>query len=169
MTTLTESEGITFVSGHLTFPTIGLAVTTSQAYSSGDCVGGVISFADAFRSTNLMSGILQTMIIVDKGTTSCSGMDFYFLDTATTGTAPTNDSALALADADLLKVCGRVQFTSGDYRVWSDNSIAVKDNLGIPVRATTGTTLLAVAMMTSTGFVYTSTGDVTVKLSILAD
>ncbi len=169
MANLIDSEGISFVSGHLSFPTAVIAVTTSAAYSSGDCVGGVITFANAFRSTALMTGVLQSMYIYDKGTTSCSGMDFYFLDTATTGTAPVNDAALALTDLDLLKVCARVQFTSGDYRVWADNSIAIKDNLGIPVRATTGTTLRAVAMMTSTGFVYTTTGDVNVKLGILAD
>ncbi len=168
MATITQFEGIGYVGG-IRFPTVALAVTTSQAYSSGDVMGTLVEFASAFGSTKVMSGILQSVIVTDKGSTGGGAFTLYIFDTKTTGSTFTNDAALNIVDGDLTKLVARVAITSGDYVTFTDNLAAFRDNLAIPVRATTGTSLWAVARFLSTGCVYGTTGDVNVRLGILAD
>jgi len=157
------------VGGNSAFPSAAIAVTTSGAYSSGDVMGASVTFSGCFRSTDIMSGILQSVVVTDLSTAAQSAIDLWLFQTVTTGTTYTNDSALTLADADIAKLVAKVSISSGDYYQFANNAAAVVSNLGLPIRATTGTGLTGVAICRSTGPQYASTGDLNVTLGILQD
>ncbi len=150
------------------FSQANLAPTTSQAYAAGDVIGGSVTFSSVFRSTSLMSGVLQSITVADK-TTMQSAIDFLFFHTATTGSTFTNDAAVTVADGDLGKLIGHVSVLSNDYASFADNSLGTTKNIGLAIRATTGTGLLAVPVNRSTQPTYVSTGDLIVTLGVLQD
>lgn len=154
--------------GNTVLISVNLAPTTSAAYAANDLIGGQISISNAFRSTAVMSGLLQSITLADK-TTMQASIDFAFFHTNTSGTTYTNDSALTLADGDIGKAIGSVALSNSDYIAFADNSLATVRGIGLPITATTGTTLYAVGINRSTGPQYASTGDLILTLGILQD
>lgn len=164
-----STEGIGQVGGHTALVTVNLAPTTSAAYAQNDLIGAQISIAGAFRSTAVMTGVLQSIVVADKSTMQAS-IDFVFFHTNTTGTTYTNDSALTLDDADLVGKCqGHVSIYNSDYVAFAANTEATLRAIGLPIKATTGTTLYAAAINRSSAPQYTSTGDLSVTFGILQD
>ena len=158
------------VGGHTAFPTVQLVTTTSQAYAAGDLVGSAaLGFTSVFRSTSVLSGTLQSIIVADQATQGLAAIDFVFFKTATTGTTYTNDAAFAPADGDLGKIIGTVSVLSNDYANFSNNGVATVRNIGMPITATTGTGISVAAVNRSTGPSWQTTSDVTVTLGILQD
>lgn len=164
-----STNAIGVVGGIAGYPSAVLVTTTSQAYSTGDLIGGELSFASAFRSTANMTGIVQSIVIADAATSGQSAIDLWLFKTQTTGTTYTNDTALTIDDADLSKIIGRISVTEGDYYQFANNAAAVLSNVGLPVCATTGTTLYGAAICRSTAPAYSTGSSVTVTLGILQD
>lgn len=163
-----STEAIGLAGGHTVRASVNLAPTTSQAYAAGDLMGSaLLELTSVFRSTAVMTGVLQSIRLADK-TTQQSSFDFLLLDTASTGTTYTNDSTFALGDGDLTKTIGHIELYGSDYSAFNDNGVATVRNVGLPVSATTGTGLFVVPIVRSTP-TYVTTGDLRVTFGFLVD
>jgi len=139
-------------------PTISTSV-----YAAGDAIGGLLEWTDAVRVSG-GSAILQSVTIVDKDSERAA-MDLVLFDA--TFTAPTDNAAFDPTDAELAGVVGVVPIYSGDYSAFSDNAVAHRSGLGMPL-VLAGTSLFGALVARSTP-TYTATTDLSVILGILQD
>lgn len=157
------------VGGHTSYVQVNLAPTTSAGYASGDLMGSAaFSLANVFRSTAVMTGVLDSIVIADK-TTNQASFDFVLFATVTTGTTYTNDSPLTLGDGDLGKVVGFAQVLNSDYTAFVNNGVAAARNIGLTVWATTAANLTGAAILRTTTPVYATTGDLIATFGFQVD
>ncbi len=163
-----STAAIGLAGGHTRLISAALAPTTSQAYAGGDLMGSAaVELANVFRSTSVMTGLLESIVVADK-TTAQAPFDFVLFGTATTGTTYTNDAAFTPADGDLSKIVGHAQVYQGDYAAFADNGVATVKAIGLVVTATTGTSLFVAPVLRSTPS-YVTTGDLRVTFGFLVD
>ena len=142
-------------------PTIDTGV-----YTSGDCIGGLMEFTNAARASG-GSGIVQSVLTLDKTTAQRSAIDLLFFDR--TVTVAGNNSPVAMSDADMAYFLGLVSI--GPYNTafpaTALNSVSTLLNIGLPF-VLSGTSLFvqAVARATPT---YTGVSDLVFTLGILQD
>jgi len=105
---------------------------TSDAYSDGDTINGIITIDYACR--NGRQPILHSVMVQD-GSTACPNIDIVLLDaTLSSATTTLTDNAICqIADADLTHILGVAQITT--FVKFDDNSVGWAGNLGIPVAA----------------------------------
>lgn len=137
---------------------------TAGAYTSGMVVGGKQSLANAVRSSG-GSGIIQS-VSVSKKTALTAPYDVYFFHTDPTNSTFTDNSALALNVADLPYLIGVAHCTdlvdNGTPKTLQAN------NLAIPFKLATGTTLYAVAVIRGAE-TLASTSAIVMNVGILQD
>lgn len=141
-------------------------ISTSPAYTSGDCVGGLQTVANAVR-ISAGSGILQSVIVVDNTQAQRAAMDLVFFDRSVTTQGDNN--AFAVSDADMAFCLGVVSI--GAYNTaWAGtplNSVASLFNIGLPF-VLTGTSLFVQAVVRGTP-TYVATTDLIFNYGILQD
>jgi hypothetical protein len=142
-------------------PTIDTA-----AYTTGDCIGGLMDFANAARISG-GSGIVQSILVLDKTQAQRAAMDILFFDRSVTVAG--NNSAVAMSDADMAYCLGVVSI--GPYNTaWPGtpaNSISTLLNVGLPF-VLNGTSLYVQAVVRGTP-TYVASTDLTFTLGILQD
>lgn len=136
---------------------------STTAYTAKDNVGGLMTFANAVRTSG-GSCSLQAVQIVDQDQERVA-IDMALFRASIT--APTDNAIFAPTDAELDDCVGVVNIVSSDYADFSTNSIASKQNLGLSM--TLAGTDLFVALVARTAMTYTSTSDLTVTLVIDQD
>lgn len=145
------------VSQHLTItPTV-----TAGAYTTGQVVGGLISLTNAAQSSG-GGGFIQSANINIK-TALTAPYDIYFFDTDPTNSTFTDNSALVLNVADLPFLCGIAHVV--DLSSDGTPQTLQSQNLAIPFRLNTGTTLYAVIVMRG-GQTFASTSAVILNVLI---
>lgn len=141
-------------------------VSTTPAYTSGDVVGGLQTISNAARISG-GSGIIQSIIVVDKTQAQRAAMDILFFDRSVTVAA--DNAAVATSDGDMANILGVVSI--GPYNTaWPGtplNSVSTLLNVGLPF-VLNGTDLYAVAVVRGTP-TYTSTSDLIFIYTILQD
>jgi len=136
---------------------------TAGAYSANDAVGGKLTFANAVRNAGGV-GYIEDVIIVDYDKENAELILVCF-DADFTPTA--DNAAFDPSDADLLNAIGWLYIGAGDYKGFSDNSMATVSNQPLQFKLSAGNTSLYCQLMNGSGTpTYTSTGDLTVKLAI---
>lgn len=139
---------------------------TAGAYGSGDCLGGLMTFANAARVSG-GSGIVQSICVLDKTQAQRAAMDLLFFDRSVTVAGDNNP--VATSDGDMANCLGVVQI--GPYNsAWPGtplNSFASLFNVGLPF-VLNGTDLFVQAVVRATP-TYTSTTDLVFILTILQD
>ena len=167
MTTLSPDEAalgpvvsrVTAVEDHLTIvqtPTI-----TAGAYTIGDAVGGLLTFTDATLG-NEREGEIQTLVVVDRGQQEAA-FDLVLFDR--TFTATLDNAIFDPTDADLANVIGMISVLPEHYTRFFDNSMATIRPVGLYF--TTGANANIYGQLVVRGIPsYSSTGDLTVKLTI---
>ncbi len=146
----------------------GYAATASQtptitagAYSAGDAVGGLLTFANMARASG-GTIMVHTVIITDLADVKAA-LTLVLFDR--TFTATSDNAAFDPSDADLLNIVGIVPFTASDYGDFNDNAAAVRGSLGI-VATLNGTSLFGqLYLPAGSAPTYASTSDLTVKVS----
>ena len=132
------------------------AVTVeAAAYATGDLVGGKLTL-----SSSAFGGLIQSVAITDLAKQSIA-KDVVFFDTNPDGTTFTENSALDIADADLVNVLAVV--TVVDWFSFADNSIGQALNLAIPFVNTP----LYAAIVERGAPTYASTSDLTIRVGLL--
>lgn len=152
--------------GGMTAIAVAPTVSTTPAYTAGDAVGGKLTLASAVRLSG-GNGLIQSVVLADKGKQSVA-LDVVFFNADPSGTTFTDNGALTIADADLLKIVGHVSVAAADYSAFVDNSVATKAGLGLAFKLASGTSLYACIVARGTP-TYTSTSDVQLLVSILED
>jgi hypothetical protein len=139
-------------------------VSTTPAYAANDCVGGLMTFALAAKSTG-RGFVVHSVVITDKGKQNAA-LKLILFDSNPSGSTFTDNAAITIVDADLIKVIGVVDVTS--YTSFADNSVGVAASAGLACKLASGTSLYGVLFTTGTP-TYTATSDLTVRLGLLQD
>lgn len=138
---------------------------TAGAYSAGDALGGLLTFATANRSSGLAITILSAQIL-DLHKQSAA-TDLVLFDRTFTATA--DNDPFDVGDADLPNWRGAIEFVAGDYFAFNDSSAAswpqTTANSGFPILLN-GTSLFGQLVTRGTP-TYNTTSDITVGLTIL--
>ncbi len=155
-------------------PTID-AVTT---YEDNDSYGGLMSFAGAVRSNDLVdsAGVIRSVVITDAGAQlSSNAIEVIFFTSNPTSSTLTDNLALDVDDADLPKVCGLVVTVAAasagaaaGTNIFADNEVAHIHDIQIPYALGTGTILYA-AMRCTGATNSPGAGDITVRLGLQLD
>lgn len=137
------------------------------AYSSGDAIGGMLTFEDVCSAFDPSVRIIGA-ILIDNAKQSALTRLLLFDRTFT----PTADNApMDPTDADLQNCVGWVGWLAADYIALSDNSVAQKGGdlaaiLDWPVKVLDGNTDLYGQLVSYGTPTYVAADDLTVKLLI---
>lgn len=143
-------------------------VSASPAYTAGDCVGGLMTLANAVRSGPL-SGVIAFAEVMCKSAQTFA-FDVILFGANPTGSTLNDNAAIAVAAADFDKIVGVIQITGTSPAAWVNvgtPSFAAVANAGIPIKLA-ATTLYAVLVARGTPTLG-STSDIKFALGILQD
>ena len=137
----------------------------AATYSANNCVGGLLTFANAMNSTAL-TGYIRSIIITDKSKQAVA-YSLVLFSANPTGSTITDKAALSIAAADLSKLNPFIAVLSTDRVDFSATGFASVSSLfsGIKGNATNGT--LYGALVTSGTPTYAGTSDITISLETI--
>ncbi len=134
---------------------------TAGAYTSGDALGGLLTFPNAARVSGGRGTITKVVVVDDAN--KLQPIDIVFFDQ--TFTAISDNDAFAPSEADLENCLGHISIAATDYASFSANAEATKRNVGFDYKLD-GTSLFGQAVIRDTGG-YNATDDLTVKITVV--
>jgi hypothetical protein len=171
VTTSSDSTIGTLTSGNVGgFTTIvqsTVVMSVAGAYATGDYMGTTTapqSFANVVRSSG-GTGIIKSILISDKITTTNVAMELWLIDR--TFTAPTDNAAWDLSDANMLFVQAVIPLATANWYASSAGQVYVDGTLSIPIKPS-GTSLFYALVARGATPAFTSS-DLTITLGILQD
>ena len=150
------------VGGNIIKVAVSPTVSASPAYSSGDVMGGLLTFANVARVA-AGSGLLQSVTLNFKSAQTAATDFVWCGGDNPSGTTLTDNAAVAVAAADYNK-CRVVHVT--DCTGLGTPSVCAADNLAFPFALSSGTTGYGFLVTRGTP-TLASTSDVEVALRIL--
>jgi hypothetical protein len=153
------------VGGATTVAAVTLSIDTA-AYASGDLIADTQIVEGALRLTN-GTGVLQSLVLVDRADQGVA-LDVYFLDSSVT--MGTENSAPSISDDNAGSILGVVSLTTSDYNDLGGARVGHKENIGIVLKAASGTDDIYVAVVNGTGTpTYGAADALRLRLGILQD
>lgn len=142
-------------------PTLSLG-----AYSQFDSVGGLMTFPAA-ASTDRYTGAVVSVRIFDKDS-EATPYELFLFNADPSASTFTDNAGITIADADLDKIFGVVQFATTTRFAFANNSFSEVNGLYLPFNTVPGTNALYGALRTGTSGTptYTATSDITVELVV---
>lgn len=135
---------------------------TAAAYTAGNVVGGLMTFANVFDSAN--SGMLQSIRVRSKSVQT-TPLKLYLFAASPTGTY-TDKTAPAASAADALAIIGPFPLTSADSGLGTETTW-VLDAIGAAI---VGASANLYGVLVATGSpTWASTSDISVELTTLKD
>lgn len=134
-------------------------VSTSPAYTAGDAVGGLLTFANAARVSG-GGGIIGSVTVVDLSQQRPS-LELVLFDQ--TFTSSSDNAAFDPTDGDLGNVLGVVAINS--WSNFNDNSVATVSGVNLPFDLT-GTSLFGQLLTRSTP-TFVGTSDIIVLVQVI--
>lgn len=125
-------------------PTI---TTTAVAYTSGDCIGGVLKLDAAVRVKNGTS-VLKSVVVRDN-LNQKANLTILIFNSNPTGATTTDNSAFAWGTSLPQCICSH-NIASTDYETIDSKAIANVDTFASPVQPDGSNSLWAVILTTST-------------------
>lgn len=150
------------VGGNQSTTTVAQTVTASSAYSSGNAVGGLITFANASRVAN-GSGLVQSVVAYTKSAQTAA-LELWLFNTNPSGSTCTDKTAFSVAAADFDKVVWVTSISS--WYSGGTPSVGVSTDHAIPFALASGTSLYGCLVARSTP-TYASTSDVSVAIRVI--
>lgn len=144
--------------------TVVPTVSTS-AYSSGDCVGGLMTFDAVMRGSDI-TGLLQ-MVTIHCKTVQTGAMDLVIFNANPTASTFTDNAAFDVNDTDFDKIAAVVHIT--DWTNMTSNSFAQGVNLALPIKPVSGDDSVYAQLVTRATPTLSSTTDIKVTLKVLKD
>jgi hypothetical protein len=121
-------------------------------YAAGDSFFIPTAITGAISATGRVS-LLQSLEIIDKsGTGPTLEICFYDSLVASFGAA---NAAMALSDADTLKELGYISVAATDWKTRANNKVLCLKNIGLELKAATGTDVYVAAYIPNGGTVGT--------------
>lgn len=137
----------------------------TNIYASGDALGGLQTISGAGR-VGIGSGIIHAVVVTDLDKEGAD-IDVIVFSGNPSATTVTNNAALDVDDADLVKIVCVIQVTSDS--AFSDNGVSFAHGNNCVFRADVATgTLYAIAVARGTP-TYASASDLTFRYSVLQD
>ena len=136
------------------------------AYTAEDCVGGLLTFANA-ASAYASEGVIKRITVIDADKEKAAGK-LYFFNADPSSSVDTDAASFLPAAADLVKLIGAHAIAAADFVDSTSDSVAVYETDLPFVLAAAGTSLFAVFVCTGTP-TYTVATDLTIKLLIARD
>ena len=159
-------KGGELVGGFGTVITVTPTMDDDPDYSTGDVFGAKMTLTDALLCKNA-TGTLQRIILTTEDTLAASVVDVIIFDSDHSGTTFTDNSALALVDADLGKILGVVTLSEA-YSVDTNSRVLQATNLALPLKSSVSEDLYAVMVARGT-LALAVTDGVTVRFGIYQD
>jgi hypothetical protein len=141
---------------------VTLSLDTS-AYASGDVLAATQEVANAVAA-NGGKAILHSVTVLDKDDQG-QALDLVFLRTNVS--LGSENSAVAITDADAEEILGVVQVTAGDYLDFGANRVATMPGVGLVLEAGASSTSLYLAAVSKGTGTYSASG-IVVKLGLAA-
>ncbi len=126
---------------------VALTVSTSPAYTAGDSIGGKITIANAVRVSGGIS-VLSSLQILDRANQKPAGTIYIF--NADPSAATLTDNSAFVFSTDDLKVVAQIPVSTSDYVTTNSKATANLSGLARIVGPTSGTSLWAAFVTTST-------------------
>lgn len=136
-------------------------VSTTPAYTAKDAVGGLLTFANAARTSG-GTIIIESVAVIDNSQ-QMPALDLVLFDR--TFSASTDNAAFDPTDADLANVIGVIPIAS--WADFNDNSVATRYGLGLAAKLD-GTSLFGQLVTRSTP-TFVATTDITVIVTVIQD
>lgn len=128
---------------------ISPSITTSAgAYTSGDCVGGVLTL-DAPVSDVNGTCILKSIVVKDNANQNAD-LTVLIFNSNPSGATTTDNSAFAWGSTSFPKCVGRFNVSASDYESINSKSIANVDTIASPIQSDGSVLLYAVVITTGT-------------------
>lgn len=134
-------------------------VSSSPAYSSGDCMGGLLTFANAARVSGGSGMLLNVTVMCKTPALAWAGLELLLFNQ--TFTAGSDNAANGFSDADMANAIAVVKLS--DWIDYTNNSICSRQ-VQIPY-ALTGTSLFG-QLVTRSAISLGSTSDIIVSLDV---
>lgn len=180
---VTGSDGAIYVDPRRKHTRVQVTPTiTAGAYTSGDILGGQLTFANAVRA-GALSGRIVSVTVLDKTQAQRAPMDLVLFDRSVT--VPADNAVATFSDADMANCLGVINFSAQAYNTaWAGtpaNSIAtipyselttsatVNSAAQLPFPIVLNSTDLYVAVVLRSSPTYTSTSDIVISLTIEQD
>jgi hypothetical protein len=149
--------------GRTSAPSVTPTVTASSAYSAGNVVGGLLSFANAVDAA--LSGVLQRVTLNCKSVQT-AGFKLYIFSANPSASTFTDKTAPAIAAADIGKLVDIISLGFPDSGLGT-HTLYVSDCVGDAL-VLAASSLSAVLVTTGTP-TFAGSSDISVSLGILKD
>jgi hypothetical protein len=168
VTVSTISQGTINAGGFTTVSNTTITMSVAGAYATGDYMGTTTSpqsFTNAVRVSG-GSGVIKGIVISDKITNANVDMELWLLNASFT--APTDNAAWAISDAEATTVLGIISISSAGWKASANNQVYYDDSFSIPFKLPTGTSIYYALVARGTTPAFTSL-DLSIGLKILQD
>ena len=138
-------------------------VTQPTSYTTGQCIGGLLTFAGAAR---VSAGMIQAAALLTRVFQSVQ-FDLFLFSANPTGSTITDKSTLVIAAADSPKLIGALHMV--DWTAGNPGSVCTYANAGVPFVIPTGTSLYGALVARGTTTAFATTSDLVVSLTVSQD
>ena len=121
-----------------------------------DVIGGKLTLSDVAKLSGGVGSILS-VAVADKAKQN-SALDIVIFNGDPDSTTFTDQAALDIDDADLLKAAGVIKILGSDYADFNDNSLATKSAIGLGFNVDAGDDIFAAIVCRGTP-TYASSSD----------
>jgi hypothetical protein len=136
---------------------------TAGAYTAGDALGGLLTFAGA-AVTSGGKGMITKVVVIDNAKQSAP-VDLVLFDQTFTATA--DNAAFDPSDADLANGLGAISIANTDYDEFTDNCMATKaSGQKMPFEYDLAGTSLFGQLVIRNGDTYAAVNDITIKITV---
>ena len=139
---------------------------TAGAYTAGDALGGLLTFANAVRAAG-RGAVITKIVITDKTAQGAqlAPIDLVLFNQTFTPTA--DNAPFDPSNADLANSIGFIDIAATDYSDFANNAVAAKTSgLRMPFPIVLVGTSLFGQMVVRDAPTYAATDDLTIKLTI---
>ncbi len=136
---------------------------TAGAYTSGDALGGLLTFAGAAALAGGRGTITKVVIVDDAN--KLQPIDLVLFNQTFTATG--DNDVFAPSDADMQNNIGHIPIAATDYASFSANAEATKRNVGFDYTLA-GTSLFGQMVIRDVGG-YAAVDDLTIKITVILD
>jgi hypothetical protein len=141
---------------------------TVAAYSSGQCVGGLLTFSGAARSGGPGSSLAQSAVISDVSGQDAN-IDLIVFNANPTGSTFTDHATCTVANADLAKIAGTMTITDCHLLGSTAPGMCQAQQQAIPVALGSGNTTAYGVMISRGTPTYTASTNIKVVAGLLED
>lgn len=140
--------------------------TDTSAYASGDLIADTQQIDAFFRKVD-GTGVINSINIIDE---DAQGVALYIIFMSTTTSLGTENSAPNISDANLTAgFQGIVAVATTDYVTVSGTKVATIKNIGLPVKAVSGTDDIYIAVLNATGTPTFTAAGLEMRIGVLLD